>query len=544
VGYLRAGFTLLALFTGVTPAAPSSPSVTPVLAQHADPSTWTTTIAINTAALCPASAAPSFDLVTTSPDRVIKASGVTFSPLDPCRDPGPAITSVHLRFSSGKKPMAPPVLAEIVITPADLANQPAQVQVTVRRKVFAWQYFWLPAGCGLALTLALVLALMLTGLRDPYDVNAKVRGMAFWKKPMYAAGAWTFGGSWATNIVAVGTVIAALLTATGTVSQLLPGVDTARFGLLMSLAGGVTVAAPLVFGMVNYKFERIDPTTAGVSLITPPAGGDWTATIAAPAGAAVTLTSGADLPAGPEQADWPLAPIADLPGKVRVTFKPGASLSLPPAAVIAVACPGDGQHLGPALALPGGSDLIVFPGHNLKISAGEAGRRIAASIAASDVDAAATASSGYHLASDQVLTVPGGARISLLGHGTLTLPAQTLVTAPGREPRTARQLRRSSLTTKTTYPMPHTGQVIASLMWQLLVGAAVTLFGAGAELGLLAVLTFCLSSADALSRALCIAGTGVAAFVLLGYSFVSIRALADPRPGDTLAATPGTAFML
>src|SRR6185437_9542663 len=97
---------------------------------------------------------------------------------------------------------------------------------------------------------------------------------------------------------------------------------------------------------------------------------------------------------------------------------------------------------------------------------------------------------------------------------------------------------------KTTYPLPHTGEVIASLMWQLLIGAAFTLFGAGAELGLLAVLTSALSSAAGGVRIFCAAATVLVAVILLAYSFVSIRALADPRPGDTLNATAGTAFML
>ncbi len=542
------------LFAGITPAAPSSLSASPVLAQHTAANIWTTTVAINTTALCPIREAPSFELVTTSPARVIKAGSVVFGPGRPCQGTKPVVvvTQVHLRFSTGKIPLAAPVSAEIVITPANPATPPAQIPVTVQRKVFAWQYIWLPAGCGLALALALILTLMLAGLRDPYHITAKVRGKAFWKTPLYAAGAWSFGGSWATNVVAAGTVIAAVLTSIGTVSQLLPGVDTARFSLLMTVAGGITVAAPLVFGAVNYKFERIDPTTAGVALITPPDplitppdDGGWTATISTPAGATVTLISGADLPASHGDAGWSLAPIADLPARVRATFKAGASLSLPPAAVITVRPPRDGQDRGPVLALPGGSDIAVFPGQIMRICSGDSpAHHIAASIAASDVDMSVAASSGYHLAGGQPLTVPGGAKISLLGHASLTLPANTLVTAPGRKPSTSRQVSHSSLPRETTYPLPHTGQVIASLMWQLLTGAAVTLFGAGAGLGLLGVLTFCLSSADGFARAICVAATVLAGLILLAYSYVSIRALADPRPGDTLNAAPGTAFML
>jgi hypothetical protein len=446
VDYLRAGYAVLAIIAAGTPAAPSSPSISPVLAQHPAANAWTTTIEV---------------------------------------------------------------------------------------------------GCGLALAIALISILALTGLPDPSRVTRKIRGWAFWRRPLYASGAWTFGGSWATNIVAAGTVIAALLTGAGAVSQLLPGVDTASFALLLTLSGGITVAAPLIFGIVNYKFERIDPTTAGVALVTPPDDGEWTAMISAPAGATVTLVSGADLPAGHGSAKSSLAPIAELPAQTRATFKPGTSLSLPPAAVISVRPPPDAKDRGPALAMPGGSDIVIFPGQVLRICSGDSpAHHIAASIAASDVDLPAAASSGYHLTGGQPLTVPAGAKVSFFGHGSLTLPARTLVTAPGREPQTQQQLQRASLNSKTTYPLPHTGEVIASLMWQLLIGAAFTLFGAGAELGLLAVLTSALSSAAGGVRIFCAAATVLVAVILLAYSFVSIRALADPRPGDTLNATAGTAFML
>ena len=56
--------------------------------------------------------------------------------------------------------------------------------------------------------------------------------------------------------------MAGVLTATGAVTEVLPGVELGRFSLLIAVAGGITVTAPLVFGALNYRFLRVDPTTA------------------------------------------------------------------------------------------------------------------------------------------------------------------------------------------------------------------------------------------------------------------------------------------
>lgn len=113
----------------------------------------------------------------------------------------------------------------------------------------------------------LVLGTVLFRLPDP---NGQQSGVPFWHRLLYASSAWTFGDSWATNIAAVGTAIGAALTAAGTLSDLLPGVELGRFSLLIAAAGAITVAAPLVFGTLNYPFARVDPTTAGIAVILLP----------------------------------------------------------------------------------------------------------------------------------------------------------------------------------------------------------------------------------------------------------------------------------
>ena len=677
MSYLGAGFVLLAVFSGgaaggscpaatapaasatapaasasATAVAPAAESVSPVLTQQAS-GIWTTTIYLSTAALCPAS--PSFELVTTSPDHAVPGQAA-YHPAVNCGALAPAapapLTAVQLTFGPCNELASPPVTAAVVVTPAVATAAPVQITVTVHRRVSSYQYLWIPFGSGAGLAALFVLTMLIGKLPDPNagqpDPPAgqqpsqdgrpvKMGRRQFWSRPLYAAAAWTFSGSWATNITAAVAVVATLLTAGGTVSELLPGVEIGRFSLLIAMAGGVTLVAPLVFGTLNYRFERLDPTTAGVSVISLPRGpvavlsswawktgpdqlkrryragalvvtvedpetllplghdgkprpdalarltarkkfpvrpgakvllpggtefkvpgtykarlpdrGAWRqeAIIAVPAGATITVSGGADIPAaGPAAAgqqppaEQQTPAFMELPGQNGASLKPGATLSVPPGATITLS-PSLPEAASPLLALPGTSDITVFAGQQVAISA-------KATLAAGDVAvtrpaaAAAATPCGYRLHEDHALTMPAGAKITFLGRASLKLPAGTLVAAPGTGSRLS--ARGWSLKATTVYPLPHTGQVVASQMWTLIIASCLTLFGAGAELGILGVLTLSLSSADIAVRVLCAIGAAATAVVVLAYSVVAIRALADPIPGDALNATGGTAFML
>lgn len=671
MSYLGAGFILLAVFSGgaaggsssaASPAATATATVSPAASQTVEPSAsvtpapasesaspvltqqpsgiWTTTVYLNTAALCPAR--PTFELVTTSPDNAVPGQAVYY-PVVNCSPPASAapapLTAVQLAFGSRDELISPPVTAAVVVMPAVATAAPLQITVAVHRLVSSYQYLWIPLGCGALLALLFVLAMMIGRLPDPDPEQpdpeaeqgdrdgrpAKMHVREFWTRPLYAAAAWTFSGSWATNITAAVAVVGTLLTAGGTVSELLPGVEIGRFSLLLAMAGGVTLIAPLVFGALNYRFERLDPTS-GVAVITlPPAPvavlSSWgwkkgppqvkrryrsgalvvtvddpkklfpdgepaayaqarlkdgrkfrvkarakvklpdgtefevpgtykarlpdcgekrqEALITVPAGATITVSGGADIPVsgppaapGPPAAAPPSPAFTELPGQVAASIKPGALLSVPPGATITVSP--SLEAASELLALPGTSDIIVFSDQHVAISD-------KATLAAGDVLLTpAGASCGYRLHENHALTMPAGAKITFLGRVSLKLPAGTLVAAPGAGP----VARSSSLTATTVYPLPHTGQVVASQMWTLIIASCLTLFGAGAELGILGVLTLSLSSADIAVRVLCAVGAGALAVVVLAYGVVGIRALADPIPGDALNATGGTAFML
>jgi hypothetical protein len=520
--------------------APVGLSASPVLAQQSS-RTWIATIGVNTSALC---LTPSFELVTTTPDREIPAAELP--PLSDCHGqtpvPGaPAVTAVTLTFSPSPV-LTAPVAAAVVITPTQAAIAPVSVSLAVHRLVTSWQYVWIPLSCGLGLGLGVVLTMWLAGLPDPDTApeegqpRVPIRGRRFWNWPLYAAGAWTFGGSWATNITALGTVIATVLTATGTVSELLPGVELGRFSLLIAVAGGITVAAPLVFGALNYSFQRLDPTTLGVSVITLP-DAQSSADIVVPAGATITLTGGVTIPA---EHDPPAgAGGCELPGRAEATLISGATLAVPPGATVTVSIPPPfaGQDRAPAVAVPGATDIAVFAGRQLAVNS-----RLA--IPASSLRLGGVSPKyDWTLRENCGITVSGGAKISFLGRAGLKLPAGATVSAPSAE--LERPARSSpGLRDQTVFRLPHTGQVIASQMWSLLAASFLTLFGTGAALGITGVLAAGLSSATVLVQTLCVVITLVAAGVVWVYSVVSIRALADPKPGDALNATSGTAFML
>jgi hypothetical protein len=84
-------------------------------------------------------------------------------------------------------------------------------------------------------------------------------GLEFWRTPLFAGAAWSFGDSWATSVTPLTALAGGVLTASGAVAGLVPGVDLTRFGLLMALVGGLTTIAPLLFGALNSLFPERKP---------------------------------------------------------------------------------------------------------------------------------------------------------------------------------------------------------------------------------------------------------------------------------------------
>jgi len=222
--------------------------------------TWKTTIYLNTAALC--LGANQFTLVTAVPYSATLDDHPGYP--DGLRCPATGadpLTEVVLMFTpSPAQFTAVPQMATLTVTPPvsamALGDAPLEVPLTIRRAINVNQYVWIPVGCGATLAALLVGLVVLIGVPDPATPELRLRGWQreFWQLTLRASATWTFGDSWATNSAGLTALVAAVLSASGTIGGLIPGVDLGRFGLVMALAVGVVGIAPLFFGVLNSLF--------------------------------------------------------------------------------------------------------------------------------------------------------------------------------------------------------------------------------------------------------------------------------------------------
>lgn len=248
--------------------------------------------------------------------------------------------------------------------------------------------------------------------------------------------------------------------------------------------------------------------------------------ISVPAGAAITVLGGATVSARVSE------------GRQPTHVEAGHTVQVPLGSLITI--------LAGRIALPGGSDVIVHGASILLISddpgighdPGIGNDSGALVIAGSDVTA-------VHDRPDDDVTLhfpvrmglPAGAKITVTGGAEVTLPVGTRITAPQR--------RTFELTSqRSQFRMPQGNNTINGTMRIVILAALCTIFGVGAEIGIAAVLTVGFSDASTAGR--WIAGVLSAAVGLfaLYYSTTAIRALADPQPGSSMSATPGTSFTL
>ena len=271
------------LFTvGLTTAAPANaaisappPPVVPppggaTLTQQSD-GTWTTSAYLDTGSLCD----DTFDLVTGAPATDKTDTAVTYTSTTritstaPCGAGQPAVTEVGLTFPA-MPDGAIPQTATLVVTPSATSlaagATPAEFALTVRRQLAGASSLWIPVWFGVGFVVLLVAFVAIGGAKD--DGGARHRGWrsGFWGATLYAPSAWTFGGAWATNFTALGTVIGGVLAATGAVAGIVPGVDLGRIGLLFAVFGAFAVIAPLLFATLNARFSDAPKAADGVDV--------------------------------------------------------------------------------------------------------------------------------------------------------------------------------------------------------------------------------------------------------------------------------------
>lgn len=522
---------LLAVFTGLSPIAAfhgparaADPSPTPAVSFAATQTSpvltqqtaglWTTSIVVDLFPACLRGLR--YELVTTWPDALVPGRVARVINLGPeisgssgqpgCSAPKVSASAwaseVDLHFSMTAVPHGAAVMLE---APDGIMALPA-ITLTVHRYVSRADYVLIPCLCGVALVVLFLVAVMIAvawdDARDESGVPARGRRVyrdlcqndgsfwkRFWHQPLFASAAWTFKDSWATNVTVGVSATTAVLAAFGTVSTLFPGVQLDRFAILMAATGAIIAVAPLVFGIASAWRPSPYLTLPDNSLLR------------APAGQPITLQAAAvasiRLPAGTIENG---APPTD--GATNMSVAPADSQPLIKFPRGWIALTKDGT-----IAAPGGSTIQVEP-PEVSITVG-----------------------------------PEGAVVTVVGIADLMLPRRTEVITsasaapdlPGGTPPTGTLPRDSIL------KVPSAGDVMNADMRSIVPAAIVTMFGIGAELGILGVLAF-LSTESLVIRGWTIAVLAVSALIVVGYAGSTTRSLADSGLGSALSAS-STSFV-
>ena len=227
---------------GANNATLSFVATSPVLSEHQG--TWSTTVLVQSAGLCPAKIA--FRLVVTTPgDPVYSPGKPEVKPRPPAKcalAPG-KVSTVTIVFS--RPFQAVPTSAVLVIEATGtktIISGPASIALIVRRDIGLFGEVWFPFLIGFIVA---VLFILMTLYLAP-----KARHSA-WSKPVTST--WSFKDSWATNITAAGAVFGAVLAATGAVTSAFPGIPLYRFAMLDAAYAGVAAVAPLFVGLKSQK---------------------------------------------------------------------------------------------------------------------------------------------------------------------------------------------------------------------------------------------------------------------------------------------------
>jgi hypothetical protein len=197
------------------------------------------------------------------------------------------------------------------------------------------------------------------------------------------------------------------------------------------------------------------------------------------------------------------------------------------------------------MALPSGPAVAINPGATLTVDAGT-------QIAAGDLAPPNVSRSGGHppiwdwpsraaapephIAASDLITVTGGAVATVTGAADIFLPHASTLVAPGRGG--------MALKPNTSLTVPPGANVMAAGMGSVLSAAALTTFGIGAEIGLIAVLAAHYSPAGHAGRVAAVVISALVAAGLVLYGATAIRSLADPTPGTSLSSGAGTSFTL
>lgn len=403
-------------------------SPAPVLSQAAG-DTWQTTVLVTGAdGNCPlAKSDYALQVSPVSPVILVKVTRVAAGPRGPAAGTPPAQArscQVRLAFSGLRQV---PSAATLVLDGSSSAA------LTVLRQVTFFYYLGVPAIVGAAMAvLLLLLALVFVPVYDRDGVLQRPLARrtpgreTFWTHLVFASGAWTANDSWATNIAALGTVIATAVGLISATDPLFPGVVLDRFVILNALAGGIVVAAPLVLAIRYARWLRRQPgaTDEAALSLRPVAPAEVrlpvaTAVLAAPTrvarqhgGLLAELPAGTllALPAGSTALVPGDTPVA-LAGQTKVRLGTGTPAGLPPHTPV---------------RLPGGALGELCAAHRAELAAAtDVTPRDQLRVPPQDSSLAT-----FRAAADPAVTLRPGTAVRLSGTQVATLAAATRVALP------------------------------------------------------------------------------------------------------------------
>jgi hypothetical protein len=498
-----------------TGSSPSLAATAPIL-QETPSGTWHTTVLLTGfTGKCPAGQLRrrDYELETTAPSLVRGPSSVAQVASAEEGKAG-ASCEVLLTFLALK---SVPATATLVLLGS------SSVTLTVSRYLTPGDYLGPPAAFGGIMTAALlILALLFVRVYDRtggrlnwWRLWGKRTG--FWTYRISASGAWTLNDSWATNIVTAAGLLGSILGFTlSPADSPFHGLGLDRFAILAAIAAGIAAAAPLLFSILYGIWSGISPGMTDRASVKDPAGGETK--IGVPSGAKVLLPWGATLTDQGQHKE----------------VSPGSAVPVPPGAVITVG----GAHL----AFPAGSDILVQGDGVLAF------RRCTAEgnfDAKRNFVAEGNFVAGYQISARDglggsmlTMAVRSGATVTVSGVAEVTLPPGVQIDAPGRKTMKHLSHRRRE------FRWPQTANSLAGTMWMMIITALVTVFGIGAELGIAWELGTRLSDASPAGHHLVAWCLGVLAGGALIYSVTAVCTMADPQPGSSMSATPGTSFTL
>src|SRR5271165_3242639 len=243
---------------GPPPGTPLAATLTMI-----GPRLWETMVLLNeTSPACTESA--KYSLETTVPDGVFSRFRIKrVIDLSP-RSASGSSCQVTVIFNG---PAQFPATAALIVGQGEGSSA---ISLTVSRNLTLLYYLGIPAAAGAGMVILFGLSLFFVKIYDWDGTKLRPGKSKFWQRSVSASGAWSASDSWATNITTVIAVVTTTLAAITAPSFLFPGVALDRFAIVNLVAGGIVVAAPVVFGICYAKWAGRHPGVTAEAMLALP----------------------------------------------------------------------------------------------------------------------------------------------------------------------------------------------------------------------------------------------------------------------------------